>query len=149
MPKIHTTPPVHFFPSVEVAACYLLWEGKILLLKRARGKPEGGKWGVPAGKLEIGETALSCCRRELFEETGILLSESALSFLSALYIEKQDVSYVYHMFVAKLKHPLEVVLNDEHDAFLWTSVEEAKMMPLMACGLEALENFIVESVDKI
>lgn len=45
-------------------------DGKILLVKRAPGLLEGGKWSLPSGFLDRNETASQCVLRELKEETG-------------------------------------------------------------------------------
>ncbi len=73
--KIYKVKPDHFKALLEVSACYIEFEGKILFLQRGRGKPEEKMWGVPAGKIETGETALGGMKRELFEEAGLVLSK--------------------------------------------------------------------------
>lgn len=45
-------------------------DGKILLVKRAEGILEAGKWGLPGGFLDRDETLEECAVRELKEETG-------------------------------------------------------------------------------
>lgn len=45
-------------------------DGKILLVKRAPGILEAGKWGFPGGFLDQGENVRECAVRELKEETG-------------------------------------------------------------------------------
>ncbi|MDO8269075.1 MAG: NUDIX domain-containing protein [Candidatus Levybacteria bacterium] len=45
-------------------------ENKILLVKRAPGILEAGKWGFPGGFLDQGENVKICVLRELMEETG-------------------------------------------------------------------------------
>jgi ADP-ribose pyrophosphatase YjhB (NUDIX family) len=45
-------------------------DGCLLLEKRAGPILETGKWSLPAGFLERGETAAECALRELKEETG-------------------------------------------------------------------------------
>jgi ADP-ribose pyrophosphatase YjhB (NUDIX family) len=41
--------------------------GRVLLIKRR----DSGEWGFPAGALELGESILDCCRREVREEAGL------------------------------------------------------------------------------
>ena len=53
---IHTDPPEHFAPRFEVVSCFVEHDGEILLLHRNEGKSEGGKWGMPGGKIEAGES---------------------------------------------------------------------------------------------
>jgi 8-oxo-dGTP diphosphatase len=48
----------------------LIEDGKILLIKRGR-EPFLGQWATPGGRIEEGETAEECARREMKEETGL------------------------------------------------------------------------------
>lgn len=43
---------------------------KILLMKRAADRSNGGLWSFPAGHIDPGETSLDAARREFWEETG-------------------------------------------------------------------------------
>ena len=62
-----TTAPTH--PRVGVGI--LVWKGEALLLIR-RGKPPGqGRWSIPGGSLDLGETLAEAARREVLEETGV------------------------------------------------------------------------------
>jgi ADP-ribose pyrophosphatase YjhB (NUDIX family) len=45
-------------------------DGALLLVKRAPHLGEGGKWGLPGGFLDRGETLVAGVLRELREETG-------------------------------------------------------------------------------
>jgi 8-oxo-dGTP pyrophosphatase MutT (NUDIX family)/broad specificity phosphatase PhoE len=131
--------PHDFNPSVEVAACYVEAGGKILLLKRAPGKSQGGTWGVPAGKLELGETARDAVIRETFEETGIRLSE--LYDLGKLYVRYPHLDFVYHFFHMEFPSFPEVILSDEHVESRFVTWEEALGMPLISGGVEAIHHF--------
>lgn len=44
--EVHQILPEGFAPEVQVAACYLEINNQLLLLQRAQGKLEAGKWGV-------------------------------------------------------------------------------------------------------
>ena len=57
-------------PRPAVADGVVISRGRILLVLRAR-EPELGKWAVPGGFLEFGETAEEAVAREVFEETGV------------------------------------------------------------------------------
>ena len=53
---IFTEEPAGFNKKFDVVGCYLEHGGKFLLLHRVSSKPSGGMWGLPAGKVEKGET---------------------------------------------------------------------------------------------
>ncbi|MGA8164463.1 MAG: histidine phosphatase family protein [Waddliaceae bacterium] len=133
--------PRDFSPTVECAACYIEFDGKILFLKRADGKPEGGKWGVPGGKIEQGESSREAVIRETFEETRIALNEQQIKFVGKLFVRKPEVDYVYHMYHLKSTHFPEVKLNHEHREYRWLSMEEAVNFSVMSGGLKTLYHF--------
>lgn len=54
-------------PGVGVA---VLEDGALLVVKRGRGANEG-KWAVPGGKVDYGESLADAARREVKEETGL------------------------------------------------------------------------------
>ncbi|MES2121910.1 MAG: NUDIX hydrolase [Chlamydiota bacterium] len=137
--EVHEFEPEGFNAKVHVASCYLEVESKVLLMKHSPSKGEPGKWGVPAGKFEMGESAEEAAVRELFEETGISLD--ALQRVGTLYIRKPDVDYVYHMFKVRLGAIPEVRLSDEHEEYRWVAEGEIEELPLMAGAKQALHFF--------
>lgn len=58
-------------PQVGVGAVVFNDKGEILLVKRMY-PPQQGKWAIPGGHLELGETIYDAAKRELFEETGLI-----------------------------------------------------------------------------
>lgn len=139
--EVYETKPQGFKTAVEIAACYIEIDDKLLLLERSSSKSEPGKWGVPAGKLEIGETPEQAAKRELFEETGILADSSELRAMGSLYIRKPDMDYVYHLF--QIHHNVKPVvrLSNEHHNYLWASPQEIETLPLMSGAHEALQKY--------
>lgn len=131
-------PPADFHAKVEVSACYLVADGEILLLKRAHGKPEEGLWGVPAGKIDPGETPLQGALRELQEETGLEYPPSVVIEKGRRYIRKPSIDYIYHMFILPLEQKPKVQITPEHLEYRWVTPLEADSLPLMSGANEAL-----------
>lgn len=64
---------------VDVAVGVLIQpNGDFLLTSRPAGKVYEGYWEFPGGKLEQGETVIQALERELHEELGITIGETAL-----------------------------------------------------------------------
>ena len=56
---------------IDVTAAILVKDGKILIAKRKPEEKQPDKWEFPGGKIEIGESAQECLKREMQEEFGI------------------------------------------------------------------------------
>ncbi|HUO58905.1 MAG TPA: NUDIX domain-containing protein [bacterium] len=54
-------------PKIAVNAFVFNGQGEVLLAKRT----DNGLWCVPGGHVDLGETLVQACARELFEETGL------------------------------------------------------------------------------
>lgn len=55
---------------IPAAIAFLVKDAKVLLVKRGL-PPNQGRWGLPGGKIEWGESIADAAVRELYEETGI------------------------------------------------------------------------------
>jgi len=129
---ISKTPFEGFQPKFEVASCFLEVGDKFLLLHRQDAKSEGNKWGVPAGKVEKGESVEKALLREIQEEIGLDLSREQVGFFDTVYVRYPEYDFVYHMFRAPFDQEPEIALNfAEHKDFRWTSREEALRMNLV------------------
>lgn len=52
--------------------------GHVLVGKRGKDSFEPGKWCLPGGFIEFGEDFLSAARREVYEETGLVVEVEAI-----------------------------------------------------------------------
>lgn len=68
--------PRHAHPQVVVTT-FLACGDRLLWVQRAQA-PQIGKWAIPGGFLERGETLAEGAARELYEEAGVLLSADQL-----------------------------------------------------------------------
>ena len=62
------------FPKVPIAGigAVVLHQGRVLLVRRAN-PPMQGRWTLPGGAVELGESLKDCVIREIREETDLLV----------------------------------------------------------------------------
>jgi ADP-ribose pyrophosphatase YjhB (NUDIX family) len=91
---------VHYQNPRLVVGCIPTWEDKILMGLRDI-EPRRGKWTLPAGYLENGETVAAGARRETSEETGATMGvlEPYLLF------DIVHINQIYLLFRAPLTGP--------------------------------------------
>lgn len=113
--RCHT---VHYENPKVVAGCLALWEGRVLLCRRAI-EPRYGLWTLPAGFMENEETTAEAAARETLEEAKARVDIDGLYTLFNL----PHISQVYMLFRARLRdldfgpgtESLAVALFDEVD----------------------------------
>jgi 8-oxo-dGTP diphosphatase len=100
---------------IPVAAAILEDAGRILIARRGPGDPMAGRWELPGGKLEPGESPRDCLRRELQEELGI---ETAVGAFFGTSLHRYD-----HVAIRLLAYRVELVAGairpTVHDRCLW------------------------------
>jgi ADP-ribose pyrophosphatase YjhB (NUDIX family) len=102
-----------------VVGCLALYEGKILLCRRGI-EPRYGKWNLPAGFMENGETVEEGALRELVEETGakgrLVGLQSVFNVLRAqqvyltFLVDLLEINFIdcTETLESKLFHPSEI-----------------------------------------
>lgn len=81
-------------PAAAVGVIISGSDGRIVLLRRAK-EPGKGKLGVPGGFVDAFETFEAAARREVLEETGLVLPDGPLDYLCSSFnrYEYADVAY--------------------------------------------------------
>jgi 8-oxo-dGTP pyrophosphatase MutT (NUDIX family) len=125
--------PKKFNPKFEIVSCFCEWRNKILLLQRQEYKPQGGTWGVPAGKMDKSDISIELAMiRELWEETGVQRKEENLKYFDKFYVRYPDFDFVYHIFQTGFTNKPEIIIRkEEHQGFKWVNLDEAKKMNLI------------------
>ncbi|WP_337860009.1 NUDIX hydrolase [Ferroplasma sp.] len=73
------------YPKIAIGGI-IIKDNKILLGKR-RDEPDRGKWAIPGGKLELNETLEEGLKREMLEETGLIVNVGELAGISEIITE--------------------------------------------------------------
>jgi ADP-ribose pyrophosphatase YjhB (NUDIX family) len=88
---------VHYQNPKLIAGCIPVWEGRVLLCRRAI-EPRRGFWTLPAGFMEMGETIAEAARREAREEANV---EVAIGEIFTIF-NLPHISQVYFFFRAEM-----------------------------------------------
>ena len=74
-------------PELAVAAIVTDEQGRVLLIRRGH-PPSAGRWTVPGGRVERGETLLQALARELLTETGLTAKPGPLAEVFELITDR-------------------------------------------------------------
>ena len=142
---------IHYVNPLLVVGTVPYLGDQVLLCKRAI-EPRYGKWTLPAGFMELGETMAQGAARETAEEAGAEVEMGA--FFSAMSIPR--VGQVHVFYVARLLHDrfdpghesLEARLFTEHD-LPWDELAFTTVRETLKCFFadRRLGQFGVHDVD--
>lgn len=101
--------------------------GRVLLVLRGT-EPEKGRWSVPGGSVEPGETLAEAAAREAFEETGLRVSVGRELWCVTIPAGDGRVFEV-HDFAATVTGG-ELSPGDDADDARWVTPAEFDQLPL-------------------
>ncbi len=85
--------------TTQATLCYIISRGKILLIKKKRGLG-AGQWNGAGGKIEKGESAQDCAKREMHEEVRIVPEAPwKVGELSFFFGQEDHADWHVHVFV--------------------------------------------------
>lgn len=132
--------PGRGYPLVTVGALIVGPSGRLLLIRTHKW---GDRWGVPGGKVDLGETLLAAVQREVREETGLALTDVAWAPTHEAVDHPQfhrPAHFVLLNFIARAAGE-EVTLNDEAQDHVWLTAEAALAMDLNAPTRALVEHY--------
>ncbi|HEV7453708.1 MAG TPA: NUDIX hydrolase [Candidatus Saccharimonadales bacterium] len=122
-------------------------DGKILMLREAATYKDGthtGKYHMPGGRLEKGESFLDGLAREVREETGLRVEPQF-----PLHVDewRPVIKGVPHHIIAvfmlcKLQGSADAVVSDEHDEAVWVTPAETAAYELLPEDRLAVDAYI-------
>ena len=117
----------------------ILTDGELILLIRRGHEPEAGRWSLPGGRIEPGETDQQALAREVREETGLEVTAGPL--VGAVDRASPDGRVLaIRDYVANITGGTLAAGDDADDA-RWFSMRELPSLPLSTGLLEALNDW--------
>lgn len=122
----------------EVSAGLVMYDGKLLIAQRKKGKSLEYKWEFPGGKREAGESLEECLQRELQEELHLDVKVGDF-FMESRY-EYPDFSISLNAFWCQAQTD-KIDYMDSHEQIKWINplnIEEYDFAPADKPILEKL-----------
>jgi ADP-ribose pyrophosphatase YjhB (NUDIX family) len=130
-------------PMVGVGAV-IVHEGRVLLVQRGH-EPAKGKWSIPGGLIELGESLSDAVVREVREETGLAVEPVALvELIDRIHREGERVRYHYVIadYLCRVTDG-ELSAASDADAVRW--VERAEWNSHSALVLDPITVRVIEA----
>jgi 8-oxo-dGTP diphosphatase len=116
-------------PRVGVGAV-VLDAGRVLLVRRGKA-PLAGKWSLPGGLLELGETTAEAARREVAEECGLQIRVGEVAGILDRVVRDAEGRIRYHWvlvdYVAFVESG-ELCAASDADEAQWVEVDEVERL---------------------
>ena len=108
----------------------ILPDGRVVLIRQFRAAIERFIYEIPAGTTEPGEGLLTCCRRELAEETGYRAArfDRLCWFFPAPGVSTEEMSLYRARGLTKLRRPPPKDRDELITPFLVTAAEAVRMI---------------------
>ncbi|BDG35825.1 NUDIX domain-containing protein [Saccharococcus caldoxylosilyticus] len=112
---------------VVVVKGLILYEGKVLIVQRAKDDEiGGGTWELVGGKVEFGEDLETALVREIKEEVG--LDVTVEKILYAITFKTDPTRQVVILTYLCRSNNRDVVLSKEHIDYRWSTKEQLRLL---------------------
>ena len=129
------------YPEPTVGALIFNPHGQLFLMKSPKWR---GKYVVPGGHVELGESLEEALRREIKEETG--LDIYAIEFVCIQEFVYDEAFWEKRHFIfldyACRTDSEEARLNDEGESFVWISLEGALELSIEPYTERAIRTYL-------
>ena len=119
---------------------------KVLLLQRNDGN---NVYEIPGGKRENYEDIVDALKREVQEETGLIINEYKLVYVSPIFENHPVLKPFLNIGYLCLVDNSDVVISDEHIDYKWVSVEELVNYLDKDIYNDLLNNGMIRELEKI
>lgn len=110
--------------------CYIEKDGAYLMIHRIKKENDlnKDKWVGVGGKLEEGESPFDCVRREVYEETGVIIKEPRYRGIITFVSDKWGTEYM-HLFTAT-DYDGEIDYDCDEGKLEWVKKELVPSLPI-------------------
>jgi len=129
-------------PIVGVGA--LIIDARRILLVRRGAEPLKGKWSIPGGVLEVGESLIVAVKREVLEETGLAVEPREVAGVVERIIPDGDGRTQYHYVL--VDYLCKLLSGDVRAG---SDVDDARWVPQNQLDAYDIPDFTRQMIDKV
>lgn len=131
--------------NVAAKAVIARGDGKVLILRESGDHDTNtrvGRYQLPGGRIDIGESLFEGLKREVSEETGLTI-KIGRPLLAGEWrpVVKGVPHQIIGMFFTCTTKGSGVRLSDEHDKAVWIDPKERKQYDIVEPDYQAVEEF--------
>ncbi len=114
-------------------------ENKVLFLKTS----DSGKWELPGGRIDFGESVDETFRREMKEELGFKKAKMGeLMNMWSFTSIRGGINYHFIIFDFEISSDeSKIILSDEHSEYRWVGKDEFEKLEMRDGHKETLKRF--------
>lgn len=113
---------------LNTTLCYIEKDGKYLMLHRVKKKNDinQDKWIGVGGKFEENESPDECLLREVWEETGLILTDYRLRGIITFVSDEYEGEYMYLYTATGFTGD---IIDCDEGELVWVDIEEVLKLP--------------------
>ena len=118
------------YPEATVGVLILNQESKIFLMVSPKWQ---GKYGLPGGHIEYGETMEETAKREIKEETGLDIFDIEFLMVQECIFSKEFYKkkhFIFLDYIAKTKDTNVILDGREGTEHVWMTIDDALKLSL-------------------
>lgn len=118
-------------------------DGKVLVIKSAKTGTKPGKWELPGGRMDFGETVEQTFKREMKEELG--LSKVKLGkFINIWSFTSVRGKFNHHFVILDFvisTDENDIKLSFEHTEYKWIGIKEVSKLKMRSGHKDSIKKF--------
>ncbi len=138
--------PSQQYPEPTVGALIFDPAGRLFLMASHKWN---GKYVVPGGHVELGETLEAALHREVAEETGLVIRNVKFIAIQEFIYDPafwRPRHFIFFDFACRTE-TTDVRLNDEAQAYVWVTVDEALQLPVEPYTEKAIRAYLAQQAN--
>jgi nucleoside triphosphatase len=135
------------FPEPTVGALVFDSENRLFLI---RSHKWFDKYVIPGGHVELGETLEEALRREIKEETNLVVYDIEFLFVQEFIYDNafwKQRHFIFLDYTCKTRSD-KVVLNSEGQGYVWVTIDEALELPIDSYTEKTIDAFLAKKRGK-